>query len=246
MTFYALADACRLLDIDPKTLHRWLAQAQLPLHRHPTDRRKSGLREEHLRQLACLHHRSLAGLPTEPPPLPAPHAPAVLPTTLLSLPEQLAALQAQLSTLQQQVAALTHVLHVQPQPPVDPAPVKAPAPRATSPKPTPSAKPAHVLPLVEAGRDGQYVVLCPKHGLLSIQLDTPEWFAWLETQSAFRFVGTQGRLTVHREINRLPNAAWRAHRQLRNHTVNLHLGPTQQVSSAVLEQAAATFEAHLK
>ena len=30
MTCYALADCCRLLDIDPKTLHRWLAQAQLP------------------------------------------------------------------------------------------------------------------------------------------------------------------------------------------------------------------------
>ena len=103
-----------------------------------------------------------------------------------------------------------------------------------------------MLPLVEAAPQGHYVVLCPKHGLLALQPDTPAWFAWLETQSAFRFVGTQGRLTVHREISRLPNAAWRAHRKLRNHTYNLHLGQTQELTSAVLEQAAATLEAHLK
>ena len=59
MTFYSLADGCRLLDIDPKTLHRWLAQAHLPVQRHPTDGRKTGLSVDHLQQLACLHHRSL-------------------------------------------------------------------------------------------------------------------------------------------------------------------------------------------
>lgn len=242
MTCYALADCCRLLDIDPKTLHRWLAQAHLPVQPHPTDRRKSALSAEHVRQLACLHHRSLVGLPTEPPPLLAPSAPAAL----LTLPEQLAALHAQVDALSQQVAELTHWLHAQPQPSAEPVPVVTPSARAASVKPTPPAKPAHVLPLVEAGRDGQYVVLCPEHGLLPIQLDTPQWFAWLDTQSAFRFVGRQGRLTVHREINRLPNAAWRAHRSIRNHTVNLHLGSTQDLTSAVVEQAAATLEAHLK
>ena len=247
MTCYALADGCRLLDIDPKTLHRWLAQAQVPLLPHPTDRRKSALSAEHLQQLATLPHRSLLGLPDQPAlPLPALNAPAPLPAHLLALPEHLAALQAQLSTLQQQVAELTHLLPSHPQPPADPAPVAVPSPRTASAKPTPPPKPAHVLPLVEACRDGQYVVLCPKQGRLSLQLDTPEWFAWLERQSAFRFVGTQGRLTVHREISRVPNAAWRAHRKIRNHTVNLHLGPTQQLTSAVLEQAAATLQAHLK
>lgn len=245
MTFSSLADACRLLDIDPKTLHRWLAQAHLPVQPHPTDRRKSALSEHDLRHLACLHHRSLVGLPDAPLPLLVPSESATLPAALLTLPEQLTTLHAQLAALSQQVAALTHLLHAPP-PSADPVPVTAPSVRAASPKPTPPAKPAHVLPLVEAGRDGQYVVLCPQHGRLSMQLDTQEWFDWLQTQSAFRFVGRQGRLTVHREINRLPKAAWRAHRKLRNHTVNLHLGPTQDLTSAVLEQAAATFEAHLK
>lgn len=240
MTCYALADCCRLLDIDPKTLHRWLAQAQLPVQPHPSDGRKTALSADHLHQLAGMHHRSLAALSDAPPPLPAPSAPTALPTALLTLPEQLAALQAQLGALQQQVTDLTHLLH--PQPPASPVP----SPRAASAKLTPPPKPAHVLPLVEAGREGHYVVLCPKQGLLALAPDTPEWFAWLETQCAFRFVGTQGRLTVHREIRRVPHAAWRAHRKVRNHTHNLHLGQTQELTSAVLEQAAATLETHLR
>jgi hypothetical protein len=246
MTCYALADCCRLLDIDPKTLHRWLAQAQLPVQPHPSDGRKTALSEDHLRHLACLHHRSLAALPDAPPSLPAFSAPTALSADLLALPEQLASVQAQLSMLQRQVADLTHLLHPQPQPPARPASTTVPSRRAASAKPTPPPKPAHVLPLVEAGREGHYVVLCPKHGRLALQLDTPQWFAWLDTLSAFRFVGTQGRLTVHREIERVPHAAWRAHRKIRNHTYNLPLGQTQELTSAVLEQAAATLDAHLK
>lgn len=240
MTVYALADCCRLLDIDPKTLHRWLAHAQLPLQPHPSDGRKTALSREHLHQLACLHHRSLPALPNEPHSLPAPSAPTALPAALLTLPEQLEALHTQLCTVQQQLAALTQLLQPQAPPPASPAPLSSPRPAPVRPTPR------HVLPLVEATPAGQYVVLCPKQGLLGLQLDTPEWFAWLETQSAFRFVGTQGRLTVHRESRRLPHAAWRAHRKIRNHTSNLHLGQTQELTSVVLERAAATLEAHLK
>ncbi len=40
MTFVSLADACRRLGIDAKTLRRWLADAQLPLQGHPRDGRK--------------------------------------------------------------------------------------------------------------------------------------------------------------------------------------------------------------
>lgn len=246
MTVYALADCCRLLDIDPKTLHRWLTQAQLPVQPHPSDGRKTVLSAEHLQQLACLHHRSLAALSAvseAPPLLPAPSESALLPAALLTLPQQLATLHAQLGALQQQVAELTHLLHPRQ---VSPAPVEPPSPRAPSTKPASPPKPAHVLPLVEAAREGSYVVLCPTQGLLALAPDTPAWFAWLDTQAAFRFVGTQGRLTVHREISRLPHAAWRAHRKIRNHTYNLHLGQTPELTMAVLEQAAATLDAHLQ
>ncbi len=261
MTFLSLADSCRHLGIDPKTLRRWLLQAHLPVQRHPTDGRKTGLSEDHLRQLACLHHRSLPALPEQEHPLPALGAPAPLPATLLTLPEQLAVMQAQLTALQQQLADLIHLVPQLAHPPALPAPALSQAPAAKRPptsapsapssppalaaKPTPPKKPAHVIPLVEASHDGQYVVVCPKQGLLALTPESPEWFAWLATQSAFRFIGRQGRFTAHHEVLRVPNGAWRAHRHIRNHSYNLRLGPTQELTIAVLEHAAATLHAHL-
>ena len=85
----------------------------------------------------------------------------------------------------------------------------------------------------------------------------PEWFNKLGDKlvdrglplahgRSLRFVGKQGHLTAHREIQRLPRAAWGAHRNIRNHTYNLHLGQTQGLTMAALEQVAATLQAHLK
>jgi len=257
MTFVSLADACRQLGIDPKTLRRWLALAHLYLQPHPSDGRKHGLSQDHLLLLARLHQRRLAGLPEEwPVPVPAEQPP--WPADLLMMPETLASLQAQIATLQQQVATLTRLLQptaLQPARPAAPAPqtraskqsaTQAPPPprarRAAS--ATPPRKPVHVIPRVEYGHEGRYVVICPKHGLLSLEPDTPEWFAWLATQSSFRFVGQHGTLTAHHEW-RIPKGAWRAHRQIRNHSYTLPLAPTQALTMAVLEQAAEVLQAHL-
>ena len=54
MTFVSLAQAARRLGIDAKTLHRWLADAQLALQSHPHDGRKKGVSSEHLHLLAHL------------------------------------------------------------------------------------------------------------------------------------------------------------------------------------------------
>ena len=109
MTFVSLAEACRRLGIDAKTLRRWLADAPLPLQSYPHDGRKKGVSGEHLQVLARLHHRSLLPLPQEPPaPVAAGEPP--LPAALLALPERLGALQTQLAVLQQQVADLTCLL----------------------------------------------------------------------------------------------------------------------------------------
>lgn len=261
MTILSLADGCRLLAIDPKTLRRWLAQAQLTLQPHPTDARLKGLTRDHLLLLARAHHRSLPALPEEPP-APAPTRPAEeppLPPELLDLLWTLTQLPAQLAALQQQLTGLTQLLH--PPPPVtacpasdgtaggvEPPPAKASAklpPAASSRKKRPGP-PAHVLPLVEYGTAGHYLVICPKHGLLPLEPESPAWFAWLATLSSFRFVGKQGRLTAHREVERVPRGAWRAHRNIRNHTYNLRLGSTQSLTIAALEQAAAALQAHLK
>ena len=129
-----------------------------------------------------------------------------------------------------------------------------------SPKPTSSAprsrlaasaatktppKPVHVIPRVEYGDEGHYVVICPKHGLLPFEPETQEWFAWLAEQSSFRFVGQRGYFTAHHEW-RVKQGAWRAHRHLRNHSYTLRLAPAHELTIAVLEQAAEALQAHLQ
>ncbi len=173
MTFVSLAQASRRLGIDAKTLRRWLADAPLPRLRHPHDGRKKGVSSEQLHLLARLHQRSLAPLPQEPP---APEASEVpeLSAALLELPERLGALQAQIAALQQQVADLTRLITQH-----GPGPAIPLAPTQQTRTAKPSSKSAQVLPRVEYGPEGRYVVICPKQGLLPLEPDTrsglPGW-----------------------------------------------------------------------
>ena len=254
MTFVSVTQASRRLGIDAKTVHRWLADAQLPLQSHPRDGRKKRMSSEHLELLARLHQRSLAPLP-QVPPVSVPADPPPLPVALLTLPETICTLQAQIAALQQQVADLTSLLKPQLHRPASPpAPAQQPKVVKRSPKPAspaPRSRPAaklprkqtHVIPRVEYGEKGHYVVICPKQGVLPLEPDTPEWFAWVAEQSSFRFVGKEGHFTAHHEWT-TPRGAWRAHRQIRNHSYNLRLAPNQQLTIAVLEQAAQALQAH--
>jgi hypothetical protein len=255
MTVVSLADSCRQLSIDPKTLRRWLAQAPFTLQSQAHDARRTGLTQEQLRWLAAAHHRSLPVLPQEPPQ-PAPLAePLALPDDLLEVFMALRALPAQLAALQAQLADLTHQFsHL-----AEPASTtrsragvtsKATNSRRRSRGRTTSSQPqrpssAQVLALVEYAGEGHYVVISPKGGLLPFEPDTPAWFAWLTTCSSFRFVGKMGRLTAHRELHNPSRAVWRAHRNIRNHTYNVHLGVTKELTIVALEQAAAVLHAHL-
>lgn len=258
MTLISLADACRLLASDPKTVHRWLAAAHVPLQPHPSDARSKVLPVEQLRQVALAHRRMLPelseALPASVAALQPPEPPPLSPDLLDGL-KTLAALSAQVVVLQQRLAELTAVLSCvavaassSPEEPtaVPGASTSAPSRRrAASSSPKQRRETATVLPLVEYGTTGGYVVISPKRGLLTLEPDTPQWFAWLATQSSFRFVGREGRLTAHRESQRLPRAVWRAHRQIRNHTYNHRLGPTEFLTISALEQAAAALQAHL-
>ena len=169
---------------------------------------------------------------------------------------RLDAFQTQIAALQQQVTALTRLLQQHWQEPAIPAvstqqaksasrPSKpaSPAPRSR-PAARPPRKAVHVIPRVEYGDEGHYVVICPKYGLLPFEPDTPEWFAWLAEQDSFRFVGKVGYFTAHHEW-RVPKGAWRAHRHIRNHGYHLRLAPSQELTMAVLEQAAEALQAHL-
>lgn len=257
MTVVSVADASRRLGIDAKTLRRWLAEAQFSLQDHPGDGRKKGVSGEHLELLARLHQRSLASLLPEPPATVPSNLPP-LPPAFLALPETLSALQAQITALQHQVADLTSLLqrHL-PQPVSSPPPAPqltpakrssqptSPASRTRSPALTKtSSKPTHVIPRVEYDKRGRYVVICPKRGVLPFEPDTPEWFAWIAKQSSFRFMGKEGHFTAHHEWT-TPRGAWRAHRQIRNHSYNLPLAPNQHLTMAVLEQAAHALQTHL-
>jgi transposase-like protein len=255
MTFVSVAQASRRLGVDAKTLRRWLADAQLALQSHPHDGRKKGVSAEELHLLAHRHQRSLAPLPQEPFAPGADELPA-LGATRLSLPERLDALQTQIATLQQQVTALTRLLQQHCQEPAIPAASTQQAtsagrpskPTSPAPRSRPAAKlprkPVHVVPRVEYGDEGHYVVICPKQGLLPFEPDTPEWFAWVAEQSSFRFVGKVGSFSAHHEW-RVPKGAWRAHRHIRNQGYHLRLAPTQDLTIAVLEQAAEALQAHL-
>jgi hypothetical protein len=132
--------------------------------------------------------------------------------------QTLGALPAQLAALQQQVADLTRFITQHGPGPAFPlAPTQQT--RTTKPpaKPTPAAprsrraaKPpstsAHVIPRVEYGPQGRYVVICPKQGLLPFEPDTPQWLTWVDKQSSFRFVGKLGHFTAHHSW-RVPRGA---------------------------------------
>lgn len=263
MPLIALTDCCRKLSIDPKTFRRWVKQAQLSLQPHPSDGRSKGLSREQLEQVAMAHRRTLVPCQTQPPPEPAlgwldsARARAAEP----GLPESelLSTLLAQLSTVQEQLWRLSQQLSLSSSGPVQPAAREEAAAVVSPPAVLPAASdkpasgqasrskpPARVLSLVEYSRDGHYVVICPQQGRLSFEPDSPEWFAWLASRSSFRFVGKAGHFTAHRECERLPNAVWRAHRKIRNRIYNQRLAHTPELTSGVLEQAAATLQAHLK
>ena len=257
MTLISLSDCCRLLTIDPKTLRRWLDLAHVPLLPHPTDARSKGITASQVCQIATAHRRRLADFPeAAPPPVPLslPPEPPPLSGEILDVLQTISELSAQIMALQERLTELTPLL-----PPipvlaspakVEPATIMAePAAVPATPAPSSSAKrftaPAHVLPLVEYATQGGYVIICPEHGLLTFEPDSTDWFTWLATRSSFRFVGQSGRFTAHRECKRVPGCAWRAHRQIRNHSYNIRLGSTETLTIAVLEQAAAELQSHL-
>ncbi len=103
---------------------------------------------------------------------------------------------------------------------------------------------SRVIPLIEYGASGSYVVICPQEGELSFVPDSPEWFDWLATLSSFHFVEQQGRLTSYREINRgRPTRSWTAHRCFHKHHYRYWLGGSFRLTIASLEQTGARLQA---
>ena len=101
-----------------------------------------------------------------------------------------------------------------------------------------------ILPLIEYTADGTYIVICPQQGELALLLDSPAWFAWLETISSLRFLGQQGRWSAYRDKGR-SSGCWFAYRRINGHQYVRSLGSSHQLTIARFEQMAATFQTYV-
>lgn len=267
MTLLPLTDCCLLLGVDPKTLRLWLTAAHLSCTLHPDDARLKCLTQPQLQHLATLHGRRLSQpLPTDgalaPQAAPSetstlPNASA-LPSAETDLWPHLMRLQTQMATLQEQVTHLALALlhesqwhghcHQCAAPPSAPLPSAAtlPSPVPAQPLPPHPRARSRALPLIECGADGSYVVICPTQGVLALVPDSPEWFDWLSSLTAFTFQGAQGRFSTTRKIRQGQRVqTWSAYRSLHGRCCNLYLGMTSHLTLARLEEMAATIHARL-
>ncbi len=109
------------------------------------------------------------------------------------------------------------------------------------------ARTRQLSPLIHYQMDSTYVVSDPKEPDLSLVPDSPAWFDWLATLSCFRFVGKCGRFSAFRAgSRRTPSRAWRAQRYTPSRNYRHYLGVTDQLSVAILEQAAALLQSFLE
>jgi hypothetical protein len=288
MSIISLADCCRLLAIDPKTLRRWLSLAHLPVQPHPLDTRLKCVTHEQLQLVAAAHHRRLPESREQPfqaETSASSTASDVRCASVLSsvmsdvsvliteLTQQLGSLQAPVATLQPQLALLTEQLQKEQQwrtshvstfeekslessqekslessqekslESSQEKSLESSQEKESAPASLDRRKHPHILPLVEYGVQGKYVVISPEQGMLPFEPDSPEWFAWLSTLPSFRFVGQHGRLTAFRGYQCSPSTPWWAHRQIRNHSHKRRLGLTASVTIASLELAATSLQA---
>jgi hypothetical protein len=206
-------------------------------------------------------------------PLPAHHAScaaalAAPAASLADLLQQLSQLQTQVATLQLHLVRFTLELlqertgnSAQRLHPLEalvvqlPESVQAPQQTALVDLPDPSPPPerrllpaevrarSRVTALIEYGAQGQYVAVCPKLGVLSLTPDSPQWFDWLASLTAFRFIGPAGRFSACRASQKGQHTrCWAARRWVHGHDFWHYLGVTDRLTLASLEQAAAALQ----
>jgi hypothetical protein len=123
---------------------------------------------------------------------------------------------------------------------------KTPASRVSSPALEQPPARSRAQPLIEVRADGTYVVISPTEGVLSLAPDSPEWFAWLASLTAFSFQGKLGRYSASRKFRDGQRIqSWMAHRSLHGRSCGLYLGQTLTLTLARLEEMAATVQARL-
>jgi len=101
---------------------------------------------------------------------------------------------------------------------------------------------SRILPRIEYGAQGLYVLVCPQEGVLSFPIDSPEWFDWLASLASFRFLGSQGRFTAYREGQ---TRTWKAYRAFHGRPHRRYLGITDRLAIARLEHVAASLQSEM-
>lgn len=169
--------------------------------------------------------------------------------------KQIAHLEAQMASLQQQLASLRSLGpvqqaaeqgHVQADRKISRVDGMTDGRRHRVWKPHPAeSRRRPVLSLIAYGATGNYVVICPLQGELSLEPDSAQWFAWLASLSSFRFVGKLGRLSASRTYDHGPMRTWFAYRTIHQHDYKHYLGTTDHLTIDVLEQMAARFQSYV-
>jgi hypothetical protein len=185
------------------------------------------------------------------------------------LHQQLRLLRQQVTTLQAQVTELALALvrqsftHQLPTSAVSvlapPVPVCTPAPtqepvrssaRAKAlpppPEPEPTRKRSRALPLIQVRADDSAVVISPTEGVLPLVPDSPAWFDWLGSQTAFGFSNQHSHFSATRKFRHGQRIqSWNVHRSLHGRSCTLYLGQTTALTLARLHDTASAVQARL-
>ena len=184
------------------------------------------------------------------------------------LHQQLSLLRQQVTTLQAQVTELALALVRQSfaaQPPTSagpvlapPVPARIPTPaqprgsarvKASTPRtvePEPPRTRSRALPLIQVRPDGSVVVISPTEGVLPLVPDSPEWFAWLASQTAFSFEDQHSYFSATRKFRHGQRIqSWNVHRSLHGRSCTLYLGLTPALTLAHLHEMTATVQTRL-
>lgn len=272
-TTFSFSLSCQLLGVDPKTLRHWLAEAGMEPGSMPADSRKKLLTLEQLYQVALLYRRPITPV-ADPSGQAQPDAWAregAEPSPVLSeeverVKQHLAHLEGRLSRVYDHLALLLMQHKPKPLSEEEPPPqLMAGEPpgsllaneRETGghqaqqahhwrPLPAELRARTHLLPVVEYGAQGRYLIISPQEGELSLLPDSPAWFDWLASVASFRFVGRQGRFSAYRVYKPGgPTRSWKASRCAHYQEYKLHLGITPHLTISHLEQAAATLQSRV-
>ena len=260
MTTFSVTECCSLLGIDPKTMRRWLIQADISTQNDPQDARIKCMTDEQLQYLAVLHHRLLHKRKEVPAPqqdfsVPLQQEMDLLKERCASLEAQLTSLHAQLNQVIQEEQVNQQEMEVHENDTHQSAHVASSCIEEIPPRELIAqngikklSKQKQVIPLVEYGKDGKYMIISPEAGQLPFLPNSLEWFAWLETIPSFRFVGQFGHFTATCMglYARVPSRnRWRASRHIQNQLHHHRLGHTTSLTVDILEQAAVALQSYV-